>query len=208
MRVAEELINDIPGLTAFLAQQGTQDLYDVEDAQLLFGDGTSGAVTGVTDGALVTAAASNPLTDLVDGAQIVDAIVSGIAQLATFEYVADGVLLNPAQYFQILTLKGTDAHYIRPDLTIEGGMAFVAGVPVFMSTAMTAGSMCIGNWSRGAQLMQREGVSVRFYDQDQDNAIKNLVTIVLEERIALPIYYPHMFTFDAISDVTTAIETP
>jgi hypothetical protein len=39
-------------------------------------------------------------------------------------------------------------------------------------------------------LFDREGVNVRFYDQDQDNAVRNLVTVVIEGRVALPTYLP------------------
>jgi hypothetical protein len=48
---------------------------------------------------------------------------------------------------------------------------------------------------------------IRFFDQDRDNAIKNMVTIVIEERLALPIYYTDGLvkgTFSAaITDLTS-----
>lgn len=207
MRVAEELINDVPGLASFLSFQGVEDLYDVEDTQLLFGNGVGANLTGITDGASVTAT-SNPLIDLVDNAQTIDAIIASLAKLAASEYMGTGILMNPADYYAMMALKDTQNNYLQSRLVFEGGMAYVDGVPIIKTTAMTAGQLLTGNWQRGAQLIQREGVSVRFYDQDQDNAVKNLVTIVMEERLALPIYYPTMFTYDAIADITAAIETP
>jgi hypothetical protein len=39
-------------------------------------------------------------------------------------------------------------------------------------------------------VVDRKGTSVRFFDQDQDNAIKNLVTVVIEKRLAMPVYFP------------------
>jgi hypothetical protein len=61
--------------------------------------------------------------------------------------------------------------------------------------------------SSAAQIAQREGISVRLYDQDQDNAVKNLVTVVVEERLAFPIYYPTAFYYDTFANTIAAIES-
>jgi HK97 family phage major capsid protein len=63
------------------------------------------------------------------------------------------------------------------------------GVRIVEHTAVTAGDFFVFS-PRAAMIFDRSGTSVRFYDQDQDNAIKNLITIVIEKRLALPIYYP------------------
>jgi hypothetical protein len=58
-----------------------------------------------------------------------------------------------------------------------------------------------------ATIAVRAGISVRFYDQDQDNAIKNLVTVVIEERLALVVKRTDAFIYGDFSDARTALET-
>ena len=113
--------------------------------------------------------------------------------------------MNPADVYGIKALKATDGDYLKRINFTADGRLIVDGIPVAVSTAMTAGSFMVGELSRAAIMYQREGLSARFYDQDQDNAILNLVTVVIEERIALAKPYQNAVFFDTFADVTTAI---
>lgn len=206
MRLSEELLNDMPALSGFLTQRATQKLMIVEDAQLLFGNGTGANLTGLTDGA-VDGVTGGLTTQTIEGAQTWDAIIQTFAILANDEYSPSGIVMNPTDFYAMLALKDTQGRYLAPGLVWDGQSASIFGVPIVVTTAMTSGNMLVGDFRLGAQIFQREGISVRFYDQDQDNAIKNLVTVVVEERLAFPIYRPDVFVYDAISDITTFLET-
>jgi len=47
----------------------------------------------------------------------------------------------------------------------------------------------------GAQVFDRKAASVNFYDQDENNAQLNLITVVIEERLTLVIYRPNAFVY-------------
>ena len=56
-------------------------------------------------------------------------------------------------------------------------------------------------------LGQRAGVSVRFYDQNEDDAIKNMVTVVIEERITIVAGRADYLYYGDFSDARAALET-
>ena len=53
----------------------------------------------------------------------------------------------------------------------------------------------------------REGVSVRFYDQNEDDAIYNLVTVVIEERLTVVVDRADRIIYGDFSDGRAALET-
>jgi HK97 family phage major capsid protein len=67
------------------------------------------------------------------------------------------------------------------------------GVPLVPSPAMAQGTVLIGDFAAGAQLFIREGVSVLLSDSDQDDFIKNEVTLLGEMRAALAVWRPAAF---------------
>jgi HK97 family phage major capsid protein len=201
-RVSEEMLADIPALASFLSTQAVEELMDIEDTMIFAGaNNTAPNFKGFSISALKTAAI--PAAFKTAGPNKFDAILAGLATLANRNYMADTVIVNPVDYFQMLSLKAQD-EYLSP-ITFVGGQAYIAGYAIETSTAVTAGTFAVGNFARGAALFQRDGLSVRFYDQDQDNAVKNLVTVVVEERIAMPIYYEDMFFVDTYANVITGI---
>jgi HK97 family phage major capsid protein len=86
--------------------------------------------------------------------------------------------------------------YLMPDQFRFGAeQPRIAGVPLIANTAVTTGDFLVGDFSMGAQLFDRQQSSIRFFEQDQDNAIRNVVTVVASERLALAIYRPTAFVY-------------
>jgi ABC-type glycerol-3-phosphate transport system substrate-binding protein len=105
-------------------------------------------------------------------------------------YDASVVILNPADMFALLTAVDTNKQYLG------GGYFFGAygnggyktpnalwGVPVFESADVTAGSALICA-KQAVNVWQKGGVDVKLYEQNEDDAIYNRVTLLAEERIA------------------------
>lgn len=206
IRISEELLNDLSGMAAFLTYQGIEDVYDKEDQQLLFGTGTGTPtqLEGLTVGSGLLTAASTSLTGVATP-QKVDALIAAMEALSANEFMADTIIMNPSDVYGLQVLKATDGDYLKRINFTNDGRLVVNGIPVSVTTAMTSGSFLVGELSRAALMFQREGLSARFFDQDQDNAVKNLVTVVIEERIALAKPYQNAIFFDSFSDVITAI---
>ena len=68
-----------------------------------------------------------------------------------------------------------------------------------MLHAITANTAAVFS-RRATQIFFREGVTVDMTNSDQDDFVKNLVTIRAEERLALAVYYPlGICTFTALT---------
>lgn len=202
-RVPEEMIDDIVYLQSFLSTVGVKEVMVVEDNQLLYGDGTGQNLTGISTGATVFAAGASVIGA---SANEFDVVRSAKKQLRLGNFYPKVVFLNPVDYFGMTSRKATTNEYLF--LANEGvnvGLT-IDGMKVIEHNNITAGSFLVGDPAYAA-IFDRMGTTIRFYDQDQDNAIKNLITIVIEKRLALVNYRPSAWvggTFDAaITDLTS-----
>lgn len=193
LRVSEEMLDDLPGLTSYITVRFSSKLKLEEDRQMLTGSGAANNLTG-----LITAASS--YNDVLgnSGVNPFDVLIAAITQIAVNEYAADYILLHPRDYMRLAIAKGSDGHYVFPG-AIQGGPVSVFGVPIVSSTMVAYDTFLVGDFKMGAMIFDRKSASIRFYDQDADNATKNLVTIVIEERLAMPIYRPTAFVTGSIN---------
>lgn len=201
MKVSDEMLEDISGLAGYITTRGTTKYRLKEDQQLLYGTGLNNQVEGLTVAATAWGAAtiSNPINNLYDVA------VDGSANLAKKNYMPSGIMVHPTSWFDLITTKDSDGQYIVPDLIRQGlAPAQLAGVPVIRNTAVTEGDILMANFAQMATLYDRRGVSVRFFEQNEDDAINNLITVVIEGRLALPTYLPNAGIYGDLSDLITS----
>jgi HK97 family phage major capsid protein len=193
---SRQILSDAAMLQNQIDNRLTYGLALKEDQQLLYGTGSSGQLEGLMVNASVQDAGG-----VATGDNLVDHIRKAIALAATSEYLANGIILNPTDFANIELLKGEDGHYIWANVS-QGGEPRLWRVPVYESTAMTAGSFILGNWNLGATLFDREQATVRIAEQHADLFIKNGVVVLGEERVALAVYRPEAF----VKGVFTAAE--
>lgn len=202
-RVPEEMIDDIDYLTSFLSQIGIEEVMAVEDTQILYGDGTGQNLSGFNTVGTAFAAGTSVIGA---SANNFDVIGAAKKQLRVAKFGGPlYALVNPVDYFDMRYKKDTTNNYLFQ--SNQGVTPLqIDGVTIIEHTAVTAGGFFVFS-PRAAAIFDRKGTSVRLYDQDQDNAIKNMWTIVIEKRIALPVYYPGAIirgTFSAaITDLTS-----
>jgi HK97 family phage major capsid protein len=183
IKISRNMLDDVTGMTTFLGSRLPELLLRTEDAQILSGTGTSPQLKGIMTAGNFTAASGAATID-------VEQLVQAISQLESLDREANGILLNPADYYAIMLTKASGSgEYDFPELVkIENGQLFIAGVPVYKSTAMTVDKFLVGDWRMGANLIFREPAKVQFFYEDGTNAQQNKVTVRIEERVALPVY--------------------
>jgi Phage capsid family len=152
-------------------------LMQAEEKQLLNGNGVAPQLEGLMMVALPAAAGAT--TSLLDN------VGAGIAALYGLGYIADGIVLNPANVGKSLNLLGSPA-LIQAPLNLWG-------VPVVLSPAMASGSYLVGQFNPYCQIFDRQLPVVDAADENQDDFVRNMVTIRAEERIAFAIYQPGAF---------------
>lgn len=185
LKISRKMLRDVKGLTTLLQSRLPEKLLTVEDDQLLNGDGNAPNISGITDAGNYTA---------YDGSAPVwvEQLVGAITQLEEQNRDVNGILVRPADYATILLNRaaGGSGTYDLPRelVTYTNGQLFIGGVPVFKSTAANPGQFIVGDWVMGANLIVNEPPIIQFFEQDEDNVQKNMVTVRIEETIAFPIY--------------------
>ncbi|CAB5217878.1 major_cap_HK97, phage major capsid protein, HK97 family [uncultured Caudovirales phage] len=194
LQISRQMLEDIPAMTSFLQARLLERYLIAEDAQLLNGTGSGVNLTGLT---VAATAASGSST--VDVEQLVDAC----AQVASADYNATGILVNPLDWAAILKTKTASGPYSVPGSIVidNNGQINIAGIPVYQSTAIAVDKFLVGDWNMGAQIMQHTGIGVQFSEFDADNFQKNLITVRVEARIAFPIYYGGAFVYGDFGNV-------
>ena len=207
-RISEEMLADTPQLTSYLSARAPEKLLEVEDAQILSGDGTGANLSGIiTDAADFDVSASGAFYQSVESANEFDVIVAALNQLSLLNYSADCIMLNPTDFNKILLLKDSTNKYLK-DQVYNGLQPSFSGVKVIQNTAIAAGTFLIGNFGIGTQLWVRQGVNVEFFREDGTNVRDGFVTVRVSERVALTNYLPNAFVNGTFATAIAALETP
>jgi HK97 family phage major capsid protein len=191
IKASNQVIADVPQLQSYIDGRLRYGLMFVEETQLLAGDGTGQNLLGL----IPQATAFNVALLQVDDQQW-DYIRRAMLQVRIAEYAATGIVLNPIDWASIETLKDANGRYIfgNPGAATAPQMW---GLPVVDTNAMPAGHFMVGAFAMAAQVFDREDANVQVSTEDQDNFIKNMVTIRAEERLAMAVYRPQSFIYGA-----------
>uniref|UniRef100_UPI003CDF86B7 Major head protein n=1 Tax=Xanthomonas phage phiXacJX1 TaxID=3374911 RepID=UPI003CDF86B7 len=187
MKASRQILSDSAQLQSFINARLLRGLEVVEENQLLNGNGTGQNLLGLLPQATAFAA---PIT--VANATAVDRLRLALLQAQLAEFPATGIVLNPADWAGIELLKDTQGRYIlgNPQGTLAPTLW---GLPVVATQAMAAGQFLTGAFDAGAQVFDRWAARVEVATENQDDFIKNMVTILAEERLALAVYRPESF---------------
>lgn len=188
VRATKQVLADVPMLQSYIDTRLRYGLKLVEDRQLLKGSGVGLNINGIYTQA--TAYANPGIT--VANEQNIDRLRLALLQAELAEYDADGIVIHPIDWAAIELLKDNTNDYLfsNPRFVTQAGMW---GRPVVTTKALDAGEFLVGSFQQGAQGWDREDVNLTIALQDQDNVVKNLVTLLVEERLALTVYRPEAF---------------
>jgi HK97 family phage major capsid protein len=190
-----QILDDVPMLQSYIDGRLRYGLQFVEEGQLLMGGGTGTDLNGIYTQAT---AYSAPIT--LSGGNMVDTLRLAILQAALAEYPADGIVLSMHDWARIETLKDGEGRYLFGNPQ-GGAEARLWRLPVVETQAMTEDKFLVGAFKMAAQIFDREDAHVDISTEDQDNFIKNLVTIRAEERLALAVYRPEAFVKGDLGNV-------
>lgn len=191
--ISKEMLNDVDGMATYLQNRVPAKLAEVEDAELLFG-------TGDIKGVGTTAVQFSGTTfRMGTGATVnqYDVLRVAVDMISKANYSASAILINGTDKAKLELAKDSTGQYIFP----YGNMS-VAGVPVVESNAIAEGKFIVGDFRMGAEIKDRQGVTLNYYAQDADNVQKGLITIGVDQRLALPVYHNGAFV---AGDFTSAI---
>jgi len=197
IQASRQIMDDAPMLESYVNGRLLFGLDLVEEGQLLNGDGTGDNLIGLNHVASVYDTALNATGD-----SRADQIAHAIFQTSESEFEASGLILNPRDWHAIALLKDADGRYI-----FGGPAAFAAkvmwGLPVVATKAQAQGTFTVGGFDLASQIWDRMDATIEISNQDRDNFVKNMLTILCEERLAVTHYRP-----TAIIKGTFTVPTP
>jgi HK97 family phage major capsid protein len=189
VKASRQILDDASQLQSIVDQRLRYGLAYVEEQQLLNGDGTGQNLLGIVPQA---SAYTAPIT--VSGATIIDQIRLALLQAELAEYPSTGIVMNPKDWTRVELLKDSQGRYIIGNPQ-GNAAASLWGIPVVTTPAMQEDKFLAGAFRLGAQLFDRWEARVEVSTENQDDFIRNMVTILAEERLALAVYRPEAFVF-------------
>jgi HK97 family phage major capsid protein len=202
LRISKQLLDDFPGLVGYITTRGPRKMQYVKENAVLFGSGVDGQIEGIT----TVAPGFAPGADIkIQSANNWDVLAAAGFQTTMEEYIANGAVLHAADLLLLRSAKDSQNRYLFPELNELGTLNGMRVAQTHM--AAMRGKFLVGDFALGAQLFQRQGLTIEFFDQDRDNVVRNLITIRIEERHALAVYRPDAFVYGTFQAAKAALTT-
>jgi HK97 family phage major capsid protein len=185
--VSRQVLDDAPQLQGYINGRLMYGLKLEEEKQLLNGDGNGSNISGILDSGNFVA-----YNRAETGDTKIDALRRAITQGALSEYFVDTIVLNPADWEEIELTKATDGQYIWANPALAGSPQ-LWGRRIVTTNSITAGTFLVGAFSMGAQIWDRQDAAMQISFENDTNFVKNMATLLVEERLALTVYRPSAF---------------
>lgn len=141
--------------------------------------GTSGIQTG-TFGKTATAD------------EIADTILEAAADVEEAGgYAADAVVISPTLYTTLRLGKNANKDYYGGGYFGEQSIPSIWGMPAVVTSSVSG--IIVGAFKTSASVISKDGISVEATNSNEDDFIKNIMTIRAEERLALAVRRPSGF---------------
>lgn len=177
IKETDEILYDEPFLASEVQNSLIYQVGKVEDAHIINAiGGTTGIGAETYDGTNVTFA---------------DGILASILKVRSDSaYDASVVFLNPSDVYALLTAKDSNKQYYGGGYFngaygngAYGVPSSIWGVQIFASSTVTSGSALVCA-REAVKIWKKGGLDVKIYEQNEDDAIYNRVTLLGEERLA------------------------
>ena len=180
-QVPISMIDDLPWMTSFLQNKGRAELLKKEDTWI------QGLLTDAANSEDYNGSKTIQVEVLIDAA---------MRQLKDNLHNPNGIVLSNQDYTNILlnTASGSGEYDLPGVVGVNPttGMLNIVGLPVYSNSYLAQGTGIVGDWNE-AQLLTRQAPRLRFFDQNSDDAEKNVILVRIEERVALPVFYGDAF---------------
>lgn len=192
-KILDEMLDDYGFL---VTEINTNLLYEVqleEEKQLLNGDGAGSNLTGVMNrsGLLTVDATEDTLGD--------KAFSATMQILTVAQRIADGIVVNPADYEKLRLAKDGNGQYLAggpfQGQYGVGGVSLYPplwGLNTVVTPAIEAGTVLVGAY-KSATVFRKGGIRVDMTNSNVDDFETNKVTLRAEERLGLKVPRPSAF---------------
>jgi len=200
--VSEEMLADVSQIRAYIdARLRLFVDLKVED-EVINGSGVAPHLHGI-----LTRPGLSPALALGAGENTADVVFRQAMTIMTTQFLMpDAVVLNPADWAGVVTLKDQNGVYYGPGMFSDLPSPSLWGLKVVPTTGMVQGTGLVGAFKVGGQYWRRQGIVVQASNSHADFFIKNLVAIRAETRGMLAVYRPA--AFGTVTGLTSGLATP
>jgi hypothetical protein len=184
-KLGRQEIADVAGLANILESRLIYLVSRRIESQIVNGNGVGENLLGILSTTGVGSVAydsTKPFSDL---------ILAGLTQVRLANAEPSAVLLNPNTWAAMLEAKATGSGE-----RLDSGGAFespanaIWGCPVIQSAIIGTNQAIVADWGRATTLYVRESVNCRVSDADQDDFVRNRLTMLAEARVGLALWQP------------------
>lgn len=192
-KVTDDMAEDLPYMVSEINTTAVYDLQYKEEQAILFGNGTSPNLRGITQ-------RSGIQTHDIGDDTVADALFKAIGKVGTATtFTADGIVINPLDYQELRLNKDSNGQYYGGGYFQgqygNGGVLEnppVWGLRTVVTPAIPAGQALVGAY-KSAKLFKKGGIRVESTNSNQDDFINDKITTRLRQREGLQVKYPAAF---------------
>jgi HK97 family phage major capsid protein len=188
---SRQVLSDAPRLQGHIAGRLLYGLALTEEAQFLTGTGTGLSMNGLNNQATAFTGGSTNATAL-------DTLARAINQLQVANFEPTGIILHPTDWLAIKLMKDAQNRYLIGDPAAQT-MPVLWGLPVVPTASQTVGKFTVLDARQMGYIADRETATVRISENVNDNFVRNLVTILAEERAVIVVERPTAIVYGDVS---------
>ncbi|HEY2023566.1 phage major capsid protein [Paraburkholderia sp.] len=195
---SRQVLDDVPMLQSYINTRMTYGVRMKEDRELLTGDGATGHINGLIHQAAAFVAPNGDWNS-------VDVIRLGMAAVQAHYYNPTFAVLNPLDWATIQLMKNEQGSYLfgTPLAPVSPRLW---NMNIASTYAMPQGQFLTGD-ARQAMVWDRQAVNVEVSREDVDNFRRNMVTILVEERLGLSVFSQLAFATGSLTVAAPGSET-
>lgn len=184
--VTNELLDDAPAMMGYIDARLAYMVRLRREQQILNGSGTSPQLTGIYNSSIATSST---------GADKISRIGVAVGVIEAVDGYPDAVAISPTEYWAIMTARSANQF----DGGFSTGLPFGStpttlwGLPAIRTRSVASNKALVGDFGQGAQVFNREGVTIKVTDSHDDYFVYNKTVVLAETRLALAVYRPDFF---------------
>jgi HK97 family phage major capsid protein len=191
IHASRQILSDAPRLQAHVEGRLLYGLALEEEEQMLTGTGAGLGMNGINNQATA-------FNGGVTNATALDTLARAINQLQLANCEPSGIVLHPNDWLAIKLLKDTQGRYLIGDPAAQT-MPVLWGLPVVPTVSQTLGKFTVVDARQAGYVADRENATVRISENVNDDFVRNLVTLLAEERALIVIERPTAIVYGNLS---------
>lgn len=188
MKISRKMLRNFPALQSYIGRWLPERYYNREDTKAY--QTLIASATGTTDSS---------------GTDILSRIIRTIGSQRQAKYNVNAIIVDGNVWAKILTYKASSSGEFTMPIGVvtiaPSGQLVVCGVPVYVASWI-GGDEAIVCDTRYFEIIQSEGLSLQFFDQDDNNVQMNKVTVRIEASVGFAILDPAAFSVLALESVS------